>query len=393
MIRRTLPGLATLTLLFAASPADAMKSTHKAGPPSQLAPVARFELPDASELLGEAKHLWHIKEDYTGALAKFNEAVDADPSDPDIRLQRAHFFEVLSAIVVPGDKAKFETRARSDYEQIAAVDPDSLIAALARDGLTRLAGEPLIEVKRVACPTPATETHALADSLYGAHQYAEAVVEYEKATTDCPNAAAWWVDFADSHYALQNYRKAKELFVKALSVDPWNREAHRFLSDTEVQLDNIEAAVHQLVLAVVSDPVYEAGWSSLREYVAAMGQKWNRVYGDRNARAGRGDEAAWAAYGTARDNPRDGQPGPASALTTERAAVKAALKKARESKAGVAKGPGPFWSMMVRADDAGFLDEAIFLHMLDAGLAAEYPAFREKNAERLAAYLETVILP
>ena len=49
--------------------------------------------------------------------------------------------------------------------------------------------------------------------------------------------------------------------------------------------------------------------------------------------------------------------------------------------------------MMARADDAGFLDEAIFLHMLDAPLAAEYPAFREKNAERLAAYLETVILP
>ena len=44
-------------------------------------------------------------------------------------------------------------------------------------------------------------------------------------TALCPDNAAWWVDFADSYYVLENYEKAKELFVKALSVDPWNREA------------------------------------------------------------------------------------------------------------------------------------------------------------------------
>jgi hypothetical protein len=48
--------------------------------------------------------------------------------------------------------------------------------------------------------------------------------------------------------------------------------------------------------------------------------------------------------------------------------------------------------MMARAEDTGFLDEAIFIHMLDASLAPEYPAFRETNAERLTSYLETVIL-
>jgi len=388
-----LPGLATLTLLFVATPADAMKSTQKPGPPPRLGPVTGLERPDPEELLREAKHLWHIEEDYTGALAKFNAAVDADPSDSDIRLQRAEFFEILSAIVVPGDKAKFEARAASDYETIAAAEPDSLIADLARDGLTRLAGEPLLPVKRVVCPIPATETHALADSLYGANQFAQAAVEYEKATAGCPDDAAWWVDFADSHYALEHFERAKELFVKALSIDPWNRDAHRFLSDTEVQLRNLEAAVHQLVLAVVSDPAYEAGWSSLREYVDALGQKWTRVYCNRKAEPGNGGDARWAAYHAAKSRFRDGQPDSPSALAIERYAVKSALSTARRTAADTAKGPGPFWSMMARADDAGFLDEAIFLHMLDAPLAAEYPAFREKNAERLAAYLETVILP
>ena len=384
MIRRMLPVLITLTILFIAAPAGAVKSTQKAGAPSKLGPAATFERPNAKELLREAKELWHLKADYTGALAKFNAAVDADPKDNDTRLQRAHFFEMLTAIVVPDDKAEFQARAQDDYEHIATEDPDSLIAGMARDGLTRLAGESVIEVRRVECPEPATEARARANSLYGARRYAEAAVEYEKATAGCPDDAASWVDFADSYYVLEDYGRAKELFVKALSVDPWNREAHRYLSDTELQLKNVEVAVHQLVLAVVSDPTYEAGWSGLRTYATAMGRKWNRTYGDRRAEPANADGASWVAYRAAKAKAREAHLEAASALAIEREAVKAAL--------GASKEPGPFWSMMARAERAGFLDEAIFIHMLGAELAAEYPAFREENAERLTSYLETVIL-
>jgi tetratricopeptide (TPR) repeat protein len=192
---------------------------------------------------------------------------------------------------------------------------------------------------------------------------------------------SYWVDYADSYYAMEDYEKAKELFAKALTVDPWNREAHRFLSDTEVQLRDLDGAVHHLALSVVSDPIYEAGWSALRAYAAAVGRSWNRVYGDRRADSGNADGAYWEAYQAAKSKSRGAQ---TSALAIEREAVRAALKAARE--------PGPFWSMMARAEAAGFLDEAVFMHLFDASLAAEYPAYREKNSEKLASYLETVIL-
>ena len=392
MFRQMLPILTTLTMLFAAEPAGAVKSTQKARAAPKLGTVAAFERPDARQLLREAKQLWHIEKDYTAALAKFNEAVDADPEGNDTRLQRAHFFEMLSAIVVPNDKAKFEAFAQSDYEHIAAADPDSLVAGMARDGLTRLAGESLIEVKRVTCPEPATAAHAHADALYGARQYADAAAEYEKATALCPDDASWWVDFADSYYVMEEYENAKVLFVKAVSVDPWNREAHRFLSDTKIQLGNTPAAVHEMALAVASDPIYEAGWSALKAYADATGRKWRRVYGNGRVETRDADAPAWVAYGAAKAKPRDAHPGSASALAIKREAVKTALKTARESEAAASKGLGPFWSMMARAEDTGFLDEAIFIHMLDASLAPEYPAFRETNAERLASYLETVIL-
>jgi hypothetical protein len=184
---------------------------------------------------------------------------------------------------------------------------------------------------------------------------------------------------------MDDFQKARVLFLTALSVDPWNREAHRFLSDTEVHLANGEAAVHHLVLAVVSDPIYEAGWSALRGYASAMGRKWNRVYRDRKAIPGDADGKAWTAYGKAKANVLKADPKPGSVLAIEREAVKTALQAASEK-------AGAFWSMMARAEHAGFLDEAIFIHMLDAELAREYPAFREKNAESLASYVETVIL-
>jgi len=122
-----------------------------------------------------------------------------------------------------------------------------------------------------------------------------------------------------------------------------------------------------------------------------------------------GDGAMWIGYGAAKanilsgntiDTGADGQPvnrkvdpKTMSALEIAREAVKVALQIARELAAGESSKPSAFWSMMTRAQDGGFLDEAIFLHMLDAPLAAEYPAFRDKNAERLVTYLDTLIVP
>jgi tetratricopeptide (TPR) repeat protein len=373
---------ATLGLILATTRADAVATATKTTTTASMpGPQVQFVRPDRDELLRQAKDLWLIDENFTAALQKFNAAVEVDNAEGEARLQRAHFFEVLSHIVVASDRSKFEDRAREDFEQIVAADPESLVAGVARDGLTRLVGGPRIETKSTKCPAPATTQFAKAQALYGARRYEEAAAGYELATASCPDAADWWVALADTFYELEDYQQAKAHFVRALSVDRWNREAHRFLSDAYVQLGDDEAAVHQLVLAVVSDPTYEAGWSALRGYATAMGYTWKRVYGDRKPVAGNVESDAWTVYRSVKAKRRPG----VSALAIERKAVKAALEVAAGKR-------GPFWSMFERAEKAGFLDEAIFFHLLDDALAVEYPAFRERNAERLTSYLETVIL-
>ena len=384
MIGRT---LSTLALALAiASPAGAVATTSPKKPQAMAVPDdagAFDEVPKTETILRQAKDLWLIQEDFTGALAKFNEAVSIDPDDSDARLQRAHFFEVLSQIVIPADRGKFATRARDDFERIIDSDPESLIAGVARDGLTRLAGDPLLEPKVVSCPADAGDAHVRANALYGARKYTDAVVEYARATAGCPDNASWWVELADSFYELEDYDRAKTYFGKAISVDRWNREAHRYLADTNVQLGDNEGAVRELVLAVVSDPTYEAGWSALRAYGGALGRNWHRVYGDRKIVPDNPDAAAWSEYEKVRTTARAS--GTGSALAAEREAVRAALKTTSGAR-------GPFWTMLARAERGGFLDEAIFLHLLDQGLAAEYPAYREEHADRLQSYLQTVIL-
>lgn len=380
------------TLLRTPTPLDAFHTLLKARTAPALDPADDLERPDAESLVREAKALWYMEKDYTGALAKFNAAVDADPEDNDARLQRGYFFEVLSVIAVQESRAEFKERAKDDYQHISDADPDSLVAGTARDGLKRLSGEAFFEPKPVDCPEAAAEIHARGDDLYGARRFADAIMEYEKATAGCPRAAAWWVDLADSHYVLGDYESAEQLFVKALAIDPWNREAHRFLANTELQLGDREAAMHQLTLTVVSDPSYEAGWSALQMYAAALGRKWNRVYGGRTAEPPSFERASWIAYRSAMASARASHGGSTSALAVERAAVKSALEVARQAEGSSPAGTRSFWSMMARAERSGFLDEAIFIHLLDAELAVEYPEFRRTNGTRLASYLETMLM-
>jgi tetratricopeptide (TPR) repeat protein len=434
MLRYAVPVLAVFAMLAVATPAHAKRAKKTEAAPS-LPPPAKIETADAQELLREGNDLWHIKKDYNGALAKFNAAVDAAPKDTNVRLQRAIFFEIVSGIVIADERKKFQDLAHDDYLRVSQDDPDSVRAGVARDGLTRLSGKALIEAPRVSCSAEARAAHERGESLFGAEQFAEAAVEHEKAAAACPASADFMVSYADAYYLLEQYEKAKELFTKALTIDPWNRAGHRVLADTEAKLENGDAVIRQLELAVISDPVYEAAWSSLRKYATVMGRKWNRAYGtktvvtrgpDANGKQSvniavptpkksnspdskDGDDMLWIGYGMTKASVLGGStfdsdsagkpverkldPDKMSALEIERESVKSALQIAREVEAGSGDKPGPFWSMMARAEKGGYLDEAIFLHMLDAPLAAEYGAFREKNSERMVTYIDTLIVP
>lgn len=406
------------------------------GPVAADEAVPKAKASTAQELSRQARELWRMKGDHDGALALYNQAVAAFPLDVDARLDRAIFFDVMLDFVRDEDVEKFKGLARDDYGWVADQDPDSVRSGVARDALTRLSGRTLIDPPSVPCTGDGAAACRRAESLWATERFTEAIVEYDKAAAGCPGTGFVWVNYADAYFGLGDYEKAKELFLKAIEVEPWNRSAHRFLADAESHLKNEDAAVHQSALAVVSDPQYEAAWASLRSYAGASARAWNRVYArkvavkasekdpsqisitfpsqETNSKTGAGrkkrkreasistDESSWTAYGIMKASTLMGavidvdesgatvkravDPKTMTALEIERIAVRNGLDVTQGSSAR-------FWSMMKKAKEAGFLDEAIFLHLLDEPLAKEYPAFRDKNGPRLVEYLETVIVP
>lgn len=416
------------------------------GRAAEDSPAAVSEKPSAEALLQPALDLWHRIKDYNGALQAFNKVVEVYPDDPTVLMKRAWFFEEMSEIVVDKDKEKFKSFARDDYLTVARQDPDSKIAGVARDMLVRLDGRELFPEKSSTCPDEAVQAFWGAEANFHSRHLKEAIADYEVACRICPDNAPMWVAHADAFYVMEDYAKARSLFLKALEVDPWHKAAHRFLADTEAKLGNLDAAVHQAALAVISDPMYEAGWTSFRELFAARGgETWGRVYGEKvqvtrkppgpdekesvhiaiptddsaaqnssteEASESTEDEVAtdstvWVGYGMAKATllagsdvetdekgkvvTREIDPKRIGPFAMERKAVESALKMMRELSDD--RGDAPFWGMMARSKRERFLDEAIFLHMMDESLVADYIAFRDKNSNRLLEYLETVVAP
>lgn len=417
----------------------------------------------AVDLIKNAKELWRIKKDYNGAMQLFNDAVEACPNNAEIRIERGYFFEIMSSMVIEDDREMFKDIARDDYTFVARHDPDNGLAYIARDSLARLEGRILFEEKYTPCPGDAMREFDQAEKLFALRREREALPHYESASSLCPESARILVFHAHAYSVLQEFDRAQEIFKKAIALDPWNKMGHRYLARVEYMLGNKEEALREAALAVISDPAYEAGWSSILLISKWMERSWHRVYGEKpvfekkysedrvltirvmlpsadyedetgtEEKSGKdrtkptvevivpssgehesddekaeSDLVGWMGYGVTRGGVytgsitehdengdpvlREVDPDTMTPFEIEKTSVKSALQIMHELDPESKKN-APFWSMMARAEKAGFLDEAIFLHMIDKDLVPEYLEFREKNVERLITYILTLIIP
>lgn len=413
---------------------------------------------DPRALVAQAAERWELYHDPNGALQLLNRAVELTEGEAWVLLRRANFLETVSGVATADQVEQLKEAARADYRTVAAADPDSVTAGVARDGLARLDSRQLLPLATVTCPAAAVEAFKAAERMFNTGRFDEAIAHYERATAECPGQAAFWRCYADAFYSSGRYEPARDLFLKALDVEPWDRSTHRFLADTEARLGNTDAALSQVALAVVSDPTYEAAWATLRSFAFGSGRSYLRVYGEKatvseeategrhrnvtislpmppgdsspaQAAASEDDEetspgadqeapgnadddpepmtdlVGWAIYATLKALPLP-EAAADEGTTAEQSADAAAPSPARlspfelERKAvtavleGLTPGPeSPFWSMLDRAQAAGFVDEAIYLHLLDENLVEEFRAFRDAHADRLVDYLLTVVVP
>lgn len=373
------------------------------------------QTPSVDELL-EKSLAAQQKGDYNGALQFLNQAVQAYPDSLPVRMRRLGFLEQIQGRGGSEDANRWiEGALVEDLRALARLEPDGRKGGIARDALAKLEGRELFPAPKVSCPDGAVVAMAEAERLLNARKLRESLPLYRKAVDACPDEPVFWIHYADAHYALGEYAEARTLFEKGLAKAPWYAPGHRFLADALAKSQNWEGGYHEAVLAVLSDPTYEAGWLTLRDFITGRDGVWQRVYGDKprvkidggkvnlnlpsDLSADRPAGAEWMMYGLLKagaalpEEPGKGEKktgtAPKTPLERERTAVLGVLESRRSPSAK----PSPFWDMMDRADRAGFLDEAIYLHLLDEELVPAYREHREKNRERLVRYVETVLAP
>lgn len=317
--------------------------------------------------------------------------------------------------------------ARRRLEAVIEADPDGMSGAIAWDALRDLAGRRLLVATPPTCPEAAAEAYAEAERRWYEGRAVDAVEYYERAVAGCPDNALYWVHFGDVVFKLGDHRRASELYLEGLKRQPWERSAYRFLADAEMRLGRIDSARQAAVLAVVSDPTYEAGWATLRTVTVSMGGLLKRVRAYkpevsfepdgrpkitvRNPPGSdsRGDTTAWLTYALieyrqksydrglpvvpSAESAVKAEPPPASSLDRELERVEEAIAIHGRLVADDPDQVSRFWQMMTEAKERGFLTEAVFLHLLDEASVDEYVRFRERDSRRLVEYMDQLVAP
>ncbi len=367
--------------------------------------------------------------DLQRALAAYNAAVAADPRNIEVRLARGGFLlSVLEATVGEESRQAAIATARADFEYVISSQPEALEGARAADSLRLLDGKPLFPVPEVACPEPARKARAEAARLIAAGLMRDTLPHYRTIVETCPDDAHAWMSLGHVYYVLRNFDAARRPMEEALARDPWMREGQRYFADLERTDGRLDSALHHALLAILSDPTYEQGWFTLRQIATQKGAEWRRI---RSLRATvrvdvpahpavilppellnrpKGLEAFWlsiafqevtelkeAATHSQAPRPRTSaevraHPASGTSLEAERRRVKEAVGFCRHLARDKTLAVAPECLLFDRATSDGYLDEAIFIHLMDTHLVPEYQAYREQHQDRLLEYMQRYLV-
>ncbi|MCB9742619.1 MAG: tetratricopeptide repeat protein [Alphaproteobacteria bacterium] len=287
----------------------------------------------------------------------------------------------------------------------AELDPVGPVGALARDLIARIEARGLIAEPSPECSAEATAALEQAEAAFQAQALDEAHQHYQRALALCPGAVPWYTWYGDVWFAQRDFEKAVDLYQQSLDLDPCFWPAHRFIADARAHQGRMDQALEEAARAVACNPSYGFGWTFLDALAMRAGGVSLRVDVDKPAilptpegaelllpneqhqapgfRGGIG-----LLYATAKVSAGD----TLSPLQRERAAVRQVLVFVRQSAAELPDEDLAIWALLAQADAEGYLDEAIFVLLLDEDLLPEFLEYRDRNLERLVRYVRSYLV-
>jgi predicted Zn-dependent protease len=203
------------------------------------------------------------QQQYASALALYREALKRNPDLPGAREAVAEIYRKTGH----DDWAKTELQKAKPVSPAAASAPEANLYRKIRDHNDRAVDA----FSRLEKMPPSVEIHQLRAEINGTRgRHAEAVKELESALKLDPNNAELHREFAVAVYSARDYKNAEVKIRELLKLAPGDVELNFLLGDTLLNLQQADAALPYLKLAVERDSQLLPAHALLgRAYIAA----------------------------------------------------------------------------------------------------------------------------
>lgn len=309
---------------------------------------------------------------------------------------RAHYVlgETLVAVSTGNDSEEAKwlySAAMVEMGQVVALSPDSFMGAVAANYLRPATDLSVLEPPVLECSAAANTEFQRGEVAWSGHDYLGAQVAYNTAILACPNHAGWWLNSGDAWYGLEDYKGAIARYDKALELYPCYAAAYRFRADAEIEQGDLTAGFVDATRAVACNPGYDIGWTYLSGLWSQLDSSvvWKRPPVSPSS----GDEAevqAWKAYWDARGQGLPAPAGDAEAIAHHLQAASVGIDAWRSAGGPAAAQAGPqhpMWAELAEARDAGVIEPAMFVWLLDTELAPLFGRWRHAHLSETVSYI------
>ncbi len=257
------------------------------------------------------------------------------------------------------------------------------------------------------------------EAAFSRADWPKAIAAYSRAWDLDPSQPAAAIYIGDTYYSMKNMDQAELWFARAIKADPNGETAYRYWGDALMVQGRMKEARAKYIEGIVAEPYSPATAVGMRKWLAANGLQWKTVPitlppSPKVGKDGKVDimidpttlndpdgAAAWVVYlgersawmqekflaeYSAEKTYRHSLAEELSALT---ATVALALMPVDK---GLHK-PNASLALLGKLSQEGMLEAFTLLSHADAGLAKDYPAYRDAHRDKLIAYLDEYLVP
>jgi tetratricopeptide (TPR) repeat protein len=241
--------------------------------------------------------------------------------------------------------------------------------------------------------------------------YPLAVTSYERAAKLDPTLYEAALYTGNTYYAMDQWGKAGEWFARAIAIDPTRETAYRYWGDALMYQGRQEEARAKFFDAIIAEPDSSLAWRGLSQWAehnkARLGHPQieppdsaktdtgtktpDRKDGSKHWPVYNSTRAAWSKKIFFKKYP--GEQTYRHTLSEEAEALRAVAQlAAKDLKSGKVKSLDPSLATLVKLNDAGLLEAYILFARSDAGIAQDYPQYRDANRDKLVRYLTEYVV-